>query len=412
MATTELRAKVTADGRGYLKTMQRIGAATMQAVGYLAAAGAAGAAAYAALVKSSADYMDAISKGAKRTGADVAEFQRQLTAAALADISAQDVETAYKGMSNVLTDAANGSKTANDTLKRLGLTQRELANLDPSQQYNRLSEALADVDNATTRAALAQDVFGRSGTKLLTLLANGRDGYRQALQERERLGPLFTRQQLESAEEFNDSLTRIGMALKIGGAALVADQLPILAEGFNRVAASIGAIASSPEFAALSQQMAALAGNAVGVFGTLTGIDVDATKGVGALADALQRVNAELNGIRNNGSLQLLADVVRGLAWLVGKNVQVAQFIPGKLVDAATEVATNPEGQFAAAPASNAALKGARKDRMRRMNFAFRDQALRGEVTPEMLAAAARDDELAFWLEKIAANTGPLLEMK
>lgn len=411
MATTELRAKVTADGRGYLRTMQSIGAATMQAVGYLAAAGAAGAAAYAALVRSSANYLDAISKGAKRTGADVAEFQRQLTAAGLADISAEELETAYKMLANVLTDAAKGSATANAALSALGLTSRELAGLDPSQQFNRLAEALAEVQDETTRAALAQDVFGRSGTRLLTMLSGGAEGYRAALRERERLGPLFTRAQLEGAEEFNDSLTRVGMALKIGGAALVADQLPRLAEGFNRVAATIGALVSSPEFQSLSQQMTALAGNAATAIGTLIGVGDGGAKGIGALADMLQRVNAELNAINGNESLRLLRDLVRFAAMIIGANIKVAQFVPGTVLNATTAVATNAQAQFAAGATTPQELAGARERRRQRMNMEFRAQAMAGQITPEMLAAARNDAELARWLERIAANTGPIPEM-
>ena len=56
------------------------------------------------------------------------------------------------------------------------LGKRSLQGLSPEQQFQLFANALAGVVDASTRAALAQDVFGRSGTQLLPLFTQGEQG--------------------------------------------------------------------------------------------------------------------------------------------------------------------------------------------------------------------------------------------
>ena len=58
----------------------------------------------------------------------------------------------------------------------LGISVSDLQGISPEQQFQLFANALADVDDASTRAALAQDVFGRAGTELLPLFTQGEQG--------------------------------------------------------------------------------------------------------------------------------------------------------------------------------------------------------------------------------------------
>ena len=59
------------------------------------------------------------------------------------------------------------------------------------------------------KAALAQDVFGRSGTRLLPLLKEGSEGIAALRQEAHELGVVFDQDAANSAAEFSDSMTRL-----------------------------------------------------------------------------------------------------------------------------------------------------------------------------------------------------------
>ena len=80
-------------------------------------------------------------------------------------------------MASTVFDAGLGLKTATDSLDALGISIASLEGLSPEQQFQAFANALAGVEDASTRAALAQDIFGRSGTELLPLFHPGRAGY-------------------------------------------------------------------------------------------------------------------------------------------------------------------------------------------------------------------------------------------
>ena len=48
----------------------------------------------------------------------------------------------------------------------LGLSAEQFKGLSPEQQFQLVANALGGVEDASTRAALAQDVFGKAGTSL------------------------------------------------------------------------------------------------------------------------------------------------------------------------------------------------------------------------------------------------------
>jgi hypothetical protein len=71
-------------------------------------------------------------------------------------------------------------------------------------QFKVIGDNLAKVTDATTKASLAIDVFGKSGTQLLPLLADGEKGL-QALEDRARdLGLTFSQEDADAATKFGD----------------------------------------------------------------------------------------------------------------------------------------------------------------------------------------------------------------
>mgnify|MGYP000179829139 CR=1 FL=1 len=85
------------------------------------------------------------------------------------------------------------------------------------------SEGKAQVGNPTQRAALAMDVFGKSGQKLIPLLSAGAKGIDELRAEANRLGLTVGTDQAQSAADLQDAWNRLLKTLKaaafaIGGA--------------------------------------------------------------------------------------------------------------------------------------------------------------------------------------------------
>ncbi len=176
-------------------------------------------------VKSFADTGDQIAKMSARTGIAVESLSELAFAVSQSGSDLETFETAIRRMQQVLVDAAGGSKTAADTLARLGLTIADLKALGPEEQFKLLAEKLSRIENPALRAALAMDLFGKSGTRLLPLVAGGAKGIEELQEKARALGLTISTEDARAAEEFGDALDILWAVLKRGvfavGAALV-----------------------------------------------------------------------------------------------------------------------------------------------------------------------------------------------
>src|SRR4030043_270428 len=91
-----------------------------------------------------------------KIGADISELQGNLAKAdRYVRDHAKEIEKTVKKMSVSIVDAAAGSDQAKDALGRLGLSAQELIALSPDQQFEKISTALAAIENTTIRADTA-----------------------------------------------------------------------------------------------------------------------------------------------------------------------------------------------------------------------------------------------------------------
>jgi hypothetical protein len=239
------------------------------------------------------DVGDQIAKMSARTGVSV-EALSELGFAA--EQSGSDLETIEKGlrtMQRVLGDAAQGSTMAQEALTTLGLSFDDLKDLTPEQQFKLLADRLSRIEDPTLRAAAAMKVFGKSGTQLLPLLANGAAGI-EALQAQARnLGLTISSTDAKKAEELNDQLGIMWRTLKSNLFAAGAAVADLLIDFVNRVSTLARATAAwvnanRPLVATLAK-IAAIVGVvggvlvAVGGMATLAGL---AFAGLSALVTA------------------------------------------------------------------------------------------------------------------------------
>lgn len=171
---------------------------------------------------------DEVAKMADRTGFSVKALQELRYVADLSGASLSDIEIATKRMARVLTDAASGSGEANKSLTQLGLTTKDFIGLRPDEQFNKLTTAIANVTDPTTRAALAQEIFGRSGTALLPMLSGGADGLEKLRKEAHLYSNILDDKTIQSSVKFRDDLTRLKTSFTAITQEIAMSFLPIL----------------------------------------------------------------------------------------------------------------------------------------------------------------------------------------
>lgn len=259
-------AKTNSDLQKFGKSMQKVGAS-------FAAVGGAITAALGVAVKSLANAADVADDTAKRTGLTVEAVQELGYVAKMTGSNLATVEVALRTMQKGLTDSGTESAVFTGALERMGLKVTDLRKMKPQEQFDVLSKAIAGVRDPSQRAGLAMTVFGRAGTALLPMLAEGAVGIAKLKDEAHKYGYVMNQEVATAGSNFNDNLDRLKGS--VGGLAqqVVAGLLPTL-NSLIKCAADVVAgikewVNNNPNLVSTLAHVAASVGAALTVFGAL-----------------------------------------------------------------------------------------------------------------------------------------------
>ena len=181
-------------------------------------------------ITSFADAGDEIQKMALRTGFSTEALSELKFAAEQAGTTIDTVEKGSKRLSATIFDAGLGLKTATDAFDGIGVSAAQLKGLSPEDQFNTIAAALSKVEDASTRSALAQKLFGRAGTELLPLFAQGEKGIEALRMQAQKLGVVFSQDAANSAADFKDAQNELKSALSGVFFTLGKEVVPVLAK--------------------------------------------------------------------------------------------------------------------------------------------------------------------------------------
>lgn len=175
---------------------------------------AAGAAAAAAVFKSTADRMDELSKAAQRAQMPTEDFSRLAYAGKLADVSMQDLQTAMGRLAKAQGDAIDGTGEQADAFRMLGISVKNADGTlrDTSDVFLEFADKFEQYKGSPEVMAAGMKLFGRSFQNLIPLLKDGSKGLKDAAREADELGFTLGDRAGKQAEAFNDNLTRLGLA--------------------------------------------------------------------------------------------------------------------------------------------------------------------------------------------------------
>lgn len=187
-----------------------------------------------------ADSSGAIDDGAKKVGTSAEEYQKWAYAAKLGGMETNKLEALMVKQQKAFTDAKEGSNSLCEAYKRLNI---DINNIGSSgDAFNEVINALADMEDETTRNALANDIFGKSYADLAPLLAEGSEGIKKWRQEAEDLGGVLSNESVEIGANFGDTVDRIKTGF--GGIynKLISGLLPVLDKLLNMILENMPAI--------------------------------------------------------------------------------------------------------------------------------------------------------------------------
>jgi len=195
-----------------------------------------------AMTKQAATYGDEIAKASKKTGMATEDISRLRYAAERSGVGFGGLESALARMARSASEAAGGAEMYSEAYDRLGVSVTDAnGELKGGEQlFREVAEGLKNVDNATERAALAQEIFGRSGAQLLPLLNEGEAGIKKLGDRAEELGMVLSGKAAQDSERFNDALedlkdTGTTIAMTLGQTLM-----PTIAEIAEKVSEAVG----------------------------------------------------------------------------------------------------------------------------------------------------------------------------
>ena len=294
--------------------------------GQFLAVGAAGAAVVGALglaIKSFAQTGDEIQKMSMRTALTTEVLSEYKFALEQSGSSIEGFEKSIRRMSSFILDGRDGLTTTTDALDTLGVSVKDLEGLGVEDAFVFLSSALADVEDDITQAALAQDLFGRSGTALLPLLAQGADGIAALREEAQDLGIVFDQDMADSAARVIDAqntMRKSTLGLQMAFAEHLAPALSGTLETIGKVISSVTSFAK--ENPVLTQTLGILAATvgtlAIGIAAIGIALPIAATMmaglGTATAGTALAFVGFNL---ATGGILLAIGAVIAGIVLLI-----------------------------------------------------------------------------------------------
>lgn len=303
---------------------------------------------------------------AQVTGISAENLSRLGYAAKLSGTDLESVGKASIVLNKNLKEAAGGSKGAQETFQKLGLSVSDLQNMKPEARFLKIADALSKIEDPSKRSVAAMEILGKAGANLSPMMAQGSAGILKLMGESDSLGNTMSNEQVAAAAEFGDSLDRLwtvfgALVVQIGAG--LAPMLQFLADivtenGSNVVAfvrdnalliAGIGAgvivlglfgaamVAVGTVLAAVSATVAfALSplGLLIGALGVLGVVGIQSAGGVssalewlsetfGPLADRAKESFGAIKGALMAGDWQAAARVLWAalqMEWLQGTN--------------------------------------------------------------------------------------------
>lgn len=217
------------------KSLGQVGLAWRSLVGVFSAGFVASG--IRAMVSDSIELGDSLGKAAIKAGVSAEAISELSYAAKLSDVSLDDLSTALRKMQVTLSEAASGSKSANESLAALGLTTKDFAGLSADQSFELLAEQISKLGDANDRARAQTDLFGKSGNNLAPLFENGARGIRAAREEAQRLGLSFSQETLDNLGRADDSIKRLKASFDGLAATLVSKVAPGMSVFLESIAA-------------------------------------------------------------------------------------------------------------------------------------------------------------------------------
>ena len=204
------------------------------------AATAAAVASAKAFVSAAADvaaYGDEVDKTSQRLGVSRQAYQELDYVLNLAGTSMSATSQGFKTLANQIDSAINGSADAQAMFSQLGISLDDLSNMSTEEVFKAAITGFQGMEEGAERAALANDLFGRSGQSLAPLFNMTAEATQEAIDRANEYGMVMSDEGVAASAAYTDSLTTLKNTMTGLKNSLMSQMLPSLTKVTDGLAA-------------------------------------------------------------------------------------------------------------------------------------------------------------------------------
>lgn len=216
MNVFDLQAALTLDTSKYDSALQESeGKASSWASGLKKAGAIVGggiAVAGGAIVKGVNDvskYGDKVDKMSQKLGLSTDAYQQWDYVMQLAGADINSMGAGVKTLTNKLQSAKDGTASSVEAFEKLGLSVEDLSNMTQEELFETTIKSLAGMEEGTERAALANELLGKSGMNLAPLLNMTTEEIDEMLGAAQEYGMVMSEDAVKASAAYQDSLTTL-----------------------------------------------------------------------------------------------------------------------------------------------------------------------------------------------------------
>lgn len=228
--TVSLASKLSKGLGNGIKTAAKWGA------GIAAGAGVGGAALFG-MAKNAADTGDRIDKLSQKIGLSRTGFQEWEYILSQNGASVEVLQGGMKKLNKTLDDAKSGSASAAEAFSRVGLSIDDIQNMNPEQAFEATVKALQAMPEGAEKAALANELLGRSGSELMPLLNGSAESVEELRKQAHDMGIVLSDDAVDASAKFTDTMDNVKRTLGAITTKIGVSVMPIMQKALDWVMA-------------------------------------------------------------------------------------------------------------------------------------------------------------------------------
>lgn len=167
------------------------------------------------IISQQMEMIDANAKLADSFGISYEALVNMKTVAGGAGVGIEALTSNLTIMQRNLVEAAKGSDAQKRAFESIGISAKELINLSPDKQFDRIATALSRIQNPTQQMTTAMEIFGRGARGMVNVFDEYGRKIEDAAAFNDKFGISLNRVDVAKVEQAKDAMGRVGQA--IGG---------------------------------------------------------------------------------------------------------------------------------------------------------------------------------------------------